>query len=190
MNQLLIFHHSAQLEGKPDFEQWSPESKTIILSAWEQVKTKKTEKGKLYNSNEWAKIEERENERRQYKKDMNASTLPPNAVELTKYIPKPFSYFHRQKVKKSEAAAEKTVKKPRSDVVSVHPIDNKREYRKNKKELKRLARRQRQRRIEAINGACAMIGLTTGLVVEGQTGKSILSQLAGYLKGIFSFFSR
>lgn len=37
---------------------------------------------------------------------------------------------------------------------------------------------QRRRRIEAINGAWAMIGLTAGLVIEGETGKSILSQVS------------
>lgn len=36
---------------------------------------------------------------------------------------------------------------------------------------------QRRRKIEAINGAWAMIGLTAGLVIEGQTGKSILMQV-------------
>lgn len=36
---------------------------------------------------------------------------------------------------------------------------------------------QRRRQIEAINGAWAMIGLTAGLVIEGQTGNSILSQV-------------
>jgi len=37
---------------------------------------------------------------------------------------------------------------------------------------------QRRRRIEAINGAWAMIGLTAGLVVEGQTGHGILAQVS------------
>lgn len=45
---------------------------------------------------------------------------------------------------------------------------------------------QRRREIEAINGAWAMIGLTAGLVIEGQTGKSILTQV--YL--LFSLFVR
>lgn len=36
---------------------------------------------------------------------------------------------------------------------------------------------QRQRQIEAINGAWAMIGLTAGLVIEGGTGKSIPDQV-------------
>ncbi|KAF3434505.1 hypothetical protein FNV43_RR21590 [Rhamnella rubrinervis] len=36
---------------------------------------------------------------------------------------------------------------------------------------------KRQRQIEAINGAWAIIGLTTGLVIESQSGKGILAQL-------------
>lgn len=36
---------------------------------------------------------------------------------------------------------------------------------------------QRQRQIEAINGAWAMIGLTAGLVIESRTGKGILAQV-------------
>ncbi|XP_041997111.1 uncharacterized protein LOC121747181 isoform X1 [Salvia splendens] len=49
---------------------------------------------------------------------------------------------------------------------------------------------QRRRQIEAINGAWAMIGLTVGLVIEGQTGKSILAQLAGYWDAIVGFIVR
>lgn len=37
---------------------------------------------------------------------------------------------------------------------------------------------QRRRQIEAINGAWAMIGLTTGLVLEGQSGNGILAQVS------------
>lgn len=37
---------------------------------------------------------------------------------------------------------------------------------------------QRRRRIEAINGAWAMLGLTAGLVIEGHTGNSILAQVS------------
>ncbi|KAF3457780.1 hypothetical protein FNV43_RR02439 [Rhamnella rubrinervis] len=36
---------------------------------------------------------------------------------------------------------------------------------------------KRQCQIEAINGAWAIIGLTTGLVIESQTGKGILAQV-------------
>lgn len=37
---------------------------------------------------------------------------------------------------------------------------------------------QRRRQIEAINGAWAMLGLTAGLVIEGQTGNGILAQVS------------
>lgn len=50
---------------------------------------------------------------------------------------------------------------------------------------------QRRRQAEAINGALAMIGLTAGLVVEGQTGKGILGQvlmLNVLVCGIYIFF--
>ncbi|KAL7224586.1 hypothetical protein ACSBR1_025954 [Camellia fascicularis] len=53
-----------------------------------------------------------------------------------------------------------------------------------------LANPNRRREIEAINGAWAMIGLTLGLVIEGHTGNSILSQLAGYWAAIVHFFVR
>ncbi|KAG2692180.1 hypothetical protein I3760_08G040500 [Carya illinoinensis] len=51
-----------------------------------------------------------------------------------------------------------------------------------------LANPNRRCQIEAINGAWAMIGLTAGLVIEGQTGKSILAQLAGYWSIVVSLF--
>ncbi|AQK53517.1 hypothetical protein ZEAMMB73_Zm00001d051053 [Zea mays] len=49
---------------------------------------------------------------------------------------------------------------------------------------------QRRRQAEAINGALAVIGLTAGLLVEAQTGKDILGQLAGYLTAISSLFGQ
>jgi hypothetical protein len=36
---------------------------------------------------------------------------------------------------------------------------------------------QKRGQAEAINGALAMVGLTAGLIVEGQTGKGILGQV-------------
>nr|TKW40233.1 hypothetical protein SEVIR_1G232800v2 [Setaria viridis] len=53
-----------------------------------------------------------------------------------------------------------------------------------------FASADRRRQAEAINGALAMIGLTAGLVLEGQTGKGILGQLAGYLAAISSLFEQ
>ncbi|KAI0511233.1 hypothetical protein KFK09_011858 [Dendrobium nobile] len=78
-----------------------------------------------------------------------------------------------------------------SDVIMmVDPLEAKRLAAKQLQEIQAKEKLRRQRRIEAINGAWAMIGLTAGLVIEGETGKSIVSQLAGYLDAIFSFFSR
>uniref|UniRef100_A0A0E0K299 Uncharacterized protein n=1 Tax=Oryza punctata TaxID=4537 RepID=A0A0E0K299_ORYPU len=53
-----------------------------------------------------------------------------------------------------------------------------------------LIKEKRRRQAEAINGALAMIGLTVGLVLEGQTGKGILAQLAGYLVALSSLFGQ
>ncbi|KAK6151505.1 hypothetical protein DH2020_014140 [Rehmannia glutinosa] len=53
-----------------------------------------------------------------------------------------------------------------------------------------LANPNRQRQIEAINGAWAMIGITAGLVIEGHTGNSIPAQLAGYWDAFIGFFVR
>ncbi|XP_021277145.1 uncharacterized protein LOC110411349 isoform X2 [Herrania umbratica] len=86
---------------------------------------------------------------------------------------------------------------PGNDVIMVDPLEAKRLAAKQMEQIKAKekfqCRRQnmsflRRRRIEAINGAWAMIGLTAGLVIEGQTGKSILAQLAGYLSAIIHLF--
>uniref|UniRef100_A0A804NT72 Uncharacterized protein n=1 Tax=Zea mays TaxID=4577 RepID=A0A804NT72_MAIZE len=53
-----------------------------------------------------------------------------------------------------------------------------------------FASADRRRQAEAINGALAVIGLTAGLLVEAQTGKDILGQLAGYLTAISSLFGQ
>ncbi|KAA8535472.1 hypothetical protein F0562_030475 [Nyssa sinensis] len=53
-----------------------------------------------------------------------------------------------------------------------------------------LSNPNRKRQIEAINGAWAMLGLTAGLLIEGQTGKNILSQLVGYWAAIVGLFVR
>ncbi|KAK8931373.1 hypothetical protein KSP39_PZI016844 [Platanthera zijinensis] len=45
-----------QAELKPDFEQWSPTSRNIILTAWKAVKDQVHERGKWYNEQEWQKI--------------------------------------------------------------------------------------------------------------------------------------
>ncbi|XP_041019040.1 uncharacterized protein LOC121260982 isoform X1 [Juglans microcarpa x Juglans regia] len=74
------------------------------------------------------------------------------------------------------------------EVIMVDPLEAKRLAAKQMKEIKAKEKFKRRRQIEAINGAWAMIGLTAGLVIEGQTGKSILAQLAGYWSTIVSFF--
>ncbi|KAK6248134.1 hypothetical protein QUC31_019699 [Theobroma cacao] len=77
---------------------------------------------------------------------------------------------------------------PGNDVIMVDPLEAKRLAAKQMEQIKAKEKFQRRRRIEAINGAWAMIGLTAGLVIEGQTGKSILAQLAGYLSAIIHLF--
>ncbi|KAK9099972.1 hypothetical protein Scep_023402 [Stephania cephalantha] len=77
-----------------------------------------------------------------------------------------------------------------NEVKMVDPLVAKQLAKKEMQEFKAKEKLKRQRQIEAINGAWAMIGLTAGLVIEGQTGNSILAQLAGYLSSIISFFAR
>ncbi|KAG2699249.1 hypothetical protein I3843_07G183700 [Carya illinoinensis] len=76
------------------------------------------------------------------------------------------------------------------EVIMVDPLEAKRLAAKQMKEIKAKEKFKRRRQIEAINGAWAMIGLTAGLVIEGQTGKSILAQLAEYWSTIVGLFVR
>ncbi|KAF8677831.1 hypothetical protein HU200_046421 [Digitaria exilis] len=76
------------------------------------------------------------------------------------------------------------------NVVMVDPLEAKRLAAKQMQEIRAKEKLKRRRQAEAINGALAMIGLTAGLVVEGQTGKGILGQLAGYLAAISSLFGQ
>ncbi|KAF7838079.1 Chlorophyll A-B binding protein [Senna tora] len=76
------------------------------------------------------------------------------------------------------------------DVIMVDPVEAKRLASKQMEKIKAREKLKRRRQIEAINGAWAMIGLTAGLVIEGQTGKSILTQLADYLNAIIHVFVR
>ncbi|XP_015879487.3 uncharacterized protein LOC107415642 [Ziziphus jujuba] len=75
-------------------------------------------------------------------------------------------------------------------VIMVDPLEAKRLAAKQMEQIKAKEKFKRQRQIEAINGAWAMIGLTAGLVIEGHTGKGILAQLAGYWSIIVNFFVR
>ncbi|GMH03975.1 hypothetical protein Nepgr_005814 [Nepenthes gracilis] len=78
----------------------------------------------------------------------------------------------------------------KKEVIMVDPLEAKRIAAKEMEEIQAKEKLKRKCRAEAINGAWAMIGLMAGLVIEGHTGKSILSQLAGYLDAIIGFFSR
>ncbi|KAK0572461.1 hypothetical protein LWI29_031781 [Acer saccharum] len=78
--------------------------------------------------------------------------------------------------------------KSSKEVIMVDPLEAKRLAAKQFQDIKAKEKFKRRRQIEAINGAWAMIGLTAGLVIEGQTGKSILAQMAGYFSAITAFF--
>ncbi|KAK2646505.1 hypothetical protein Ddye_021700 [Dipteronia dyeriana] len=79
-------------------------------------------------------------------------------------------------------------KKSSKEVIMVDPLEAKRLAAKQFQDIKAKEKFKRRRQIEAINGAWAMFGLTAGLVIEGQTGKSILAQMAGYFSAITNFF--
>lgn len=72
----------------------------------------------------------------------------------------------------------------------VDPLEAKRLAAKQMQQIKAREKFKRRRQIEAINGAWAMIGLTAGLVIEGHTGKPILTQLADYWSAIVHFLLR
>ncbi|XP_073018356.1 uncharacterized protein [Primulina eburnea] len=78
----------------------------------------------------------------------------------------------------------------KKEVVMVDPLEAKRLASKQMAQIKAEEKLRKQRQIEAINGAWAMIGLTAGLVIEGGTGKSIIAQLAGYWAAFIGFFVR
>ncbi|KAL3819514.1 hypothetical protein ACJIZ3_005419 [Penstemon smallii] len=80
--------------------------------------------------------------------------------------------------------------KSKNEVIMVDPVEAKRLAAKKMEKIKAKEKFKRQREIEAINGAWAMIGLTAGLVIEGYTGNSIPDQLAGYMDAFIDFFVR
>ncbi|XP_024967697.1 uncharacterized protein LOC112507365 [Cynara cardunculus var. scolymus] len=80
--------------------------------------------------------------------------------------------------------------KSRKEVIMVDPVEAKRLAAKQMVAIKAKQSFKRRRQIEAINGAWAMLGLTAGLVIEGQTGNGILAQLAGYWAAVVGFFVR
>nr|GEX19313.1 chlorophyll a-b binding protein [Tanacetum cinerariifolium] len=80
--------------------------------------------------------------------------------------------------------------KAKKEVIMVDPAEAKRLAAKQMETIKKKQTFKRRRQIEAINGAWAMLGLTAGLVIEGQTGNGILAQLTGYWAAVTSFFGR
>ncbi|KAI3771982.1 hypothetical protein L6452_03155 [Arctium lappa] len=80
--------------------------------------------------------------------------------------------------------------KSRKEVIMVDPVEAKRLAAKQMVAIKAKQSLKRRRQIEAINGAWAMLGLTAGLVIEGQTGNGILAQLVGYWAAVAGFFVR
>nr|XP_043621017.1 uncharacterized protein LOC122592773 [Erigeron canadensis] len=78
----------------------------------------------------------------------------------------------------------------KKEVIMVDPVEAKRLAAKQMEAIKKKQSFKRRRQIEAINGAWAMLGLTAGLVIEGQTGNNILAQLTGYWAVLVSFFIR
>ncbi|XP_052200542.1 uncharacterized protein LOC127806954 isoform X2 [Diospyros lotus] len=101
---------------------------------------------------------------------------------------------HRTKSQAFRVLANPNVSPGKGDsvkkVIMVDPLEAKRLAAKQMAEIKAKQKLKRRRQIEAINGAWAMIGLTAGLVIEGQTGNGILSQLAGYWRAIVHFVIR
>ncbi|KAK8924133.1 hypothetical protein KSP39_PZI019307 [Platanthera zijinensis] len=94
------FREQAKL--KLDFEQWSPTSRNIILTAWKAMKDNMHDRGKWYYEQEWSKYQERQDVIFQFRRDLKAGKIPANSVEPSKYFPKPFHYFERQKIKVEE----------------------------------------------------------------------------------------
>ncbi|KAG9446543.1 hypothetical protein H6P81_012671 [Aristolochia fimbriata] len=76
------------------------------------------------------------------------------------------------------------------EILMVDPVEAKRLAEIQMQKIKAKEKMKMQRRIEAINGAWAMIGLTVGLVIEGNTGNGILAQLAGYWRTFIGLFLR
>jgi len=78
----------------------------------------------------------------------------------------------------------------KKEVIMVDPVEAKRLAAAQMQQLQADAKFKRQRKIEAINGGWAMLGLTAGLVIEAKTGDGILSQLAGYLNMFAAFLDQ
>ncbi|CAN8326193.1 unnamed protein product [Cochlearia groenlandica] len=70
--------------------------------------------------------------------------------------------------------------KTKKVVIMVDPLEAKRLAMNNMEEIKGKEKQQRKRETEARNGAWAITGLAIGLVIEAQTGKTVLAQLVCY----------
>ncbi|EPS68895.1 hypothetical protein M569_05869 [Genlisea aurea] len=94
------------------------------------------------------------------------------------HVGSPSRYTRRGPLNPNVYATDKGSKT--KEIIMVDPLEAKRLAAKQMEQIKNKDKFRKRRQIEAINGAWAMIGLTAGLVIEGRTGKPILSQLAGY----------
>ncbi|MCO5562757.1 hypothetical protein L7F22_016389 [Adiantum nelumboides] len=102
----------------------------------------------------------------------------------------PLVTFRKAKTPSTQAFAQKVVTSAVKVVVMVDPIEAKRLAVEQMKQLEAKAKFKRQRAIEAINGGFAMLGITGCLIIEGYTGKPILSQVAGYLHVLADIFDK
>ncbi|XP_024390199.1 uncharacterized protein [Physcomitrium patens] len=80
-------------------------------------------------------------------------------------------------------------KLPPKKPVMVDPLEAKRLAALEWKQLQERVAFQKQQKIEAINGGWAVLGLMIGIVLEGNTGKGILAQVAGYLDSLADFIA-
>lgn len=111
-----------------------------------------------------------------------ASYTPPTFPGAREGLAKlPQVIVKKAKRPRFQVLVQKVVSSGPKEIVMVDPIEAKRLAAEQMKQLQAKAEFKRQRTIEAINGGWAMLGLTVGIVIEGYTGKTILSQVAGYL---------
>ncbi|XP_031386903.1 uncharacterized protein LOC116200234 isoform X4 [Punica granatum] len=117
-----------------------------------------------------------------------------SATPLLRKLQDPIQVIDRTKGQAFRVLANPNVSSGKGDsikeVIMVDPLEAKRLAAKQMQQIQAKENFNRKRQIEAINGAWAMIGLTAGLVIEGQTGKSMLGQLVGYWDAVVGFFFR
>ncbi|MCO5560099.1 hypothetical protein L7F22_013706 [Adiantum nelumboides] len=102
----------------------------------------------------------------------------------------PLVTFRKAKTPSIQAFAKKFVTSAAKVVVMVDPIEAKRLAVEQMELLEAKAKFKKQRAIEAINGGSAMLDITGCLIIEGYTGKPILSQVAGYLHVLADIFDK